>query len=188
MSKFKDRPTEKCPMRSLDETVMKGVNAGVRVWNWTTGGTKASLANTILVASLGLEMLYQLRNPRELDNLIVTVFQACVTPFCVQNNLEVHALEENALQRQTLDRSVEHEKTFFYMPSGYFVGAAALVSAFVDRRGVAPYPEMGFGLASISFQVMRADPVPPRKDVISRTVDKTVVPLLRKMMPQPVRA
>jgi hypothetical protein len=32
----------------IDDTVMKGVNAGVRAYNWTTGGTKLDLSRTLL--------------------------------------------------------------------------------------------------------------------------------------------
>src|SRR3989338_7017707 len=39
-------------LNRIDNGIMKGVNAGVRAWNWTTGRTKKSLSNILMNASL----------------------------------------------------------------------------------------------------------------------------------------
>jgi hypothetical protein len=43
---------------SFDSFIMKGINTGVRAWNWTTGRTKADLANTLLTIAPMADTVY----------------------------------------------------------------------------------------------------------------------------------
>jgi len=47
----------KNPLQYVDDTIMYGVNKGVHAWNWTTGRTKADLANEMLTVASVSESL-----------------------------------------------------------------------------------------------------------------------------------
>lgn len=170
----------------LDDIVMKGVNAGVHAWNWTTGRGKADLANLLNISGgLTINTGFILQR----DYLSTSIFlptMIFVSYKLGRANKSVEKSEINAINSQALDIEVEDNKRV-YKFVGYSIGILSAIflpinifkpvdlqenpHAYTDKIGSLIVNAGNFMLAS-SHQVMRADCLPPRKNCISRAADK----------------
>lgn len=166
----------------LDDTIMKGVNASVRAYNWTTGKTKADLANKLLTIApiaestgfigMSYEKLFFLP-------ILISISGAMIylSHIIQKRNKETEMLELKALEDSCLDYKVERRKE-----ANSRIGPAWAISA-VFQGGIVitrtDYSEFtGYLVAggnlvrSASHYVMRADYLPPRKSAVKRGLEK----------------
>lgn len=159
----------------LDEEIMKGVNAGVRTWNWTTGRTKGDLANILEFSGYALMSSGLLaESPEHIlpVTLIVIPSSAC----CYIGNKNIDDREIKAYEKQCLDPKVEKQKKTllkYCAPLCSLVGFEFIGLAHSENKDYFGIPfGIGLNLCSAGFYVMRADYLPPRRNVLSRAIDK----------------
>ena len=158
---------------AVDDTVMYGVNKMVRGYNWTTGGTKAELANGFLVgATVTIPVGILLINP-----VFGSVFTLIALPsihYKQKKNVEIERKEAKAFERGLCDIDVEEYKERNRV-SGEFNIAFSVSNGYF---GLSPNNEpnilvgMGCGLFALDIYVMRADNLPPRKNCFKRGAEK----------------
>ncbi|MBI2632495.1 hypothetical protein HYW75_05815 [Candidatus Pacearchaeota archaeon] len=161
---------------ALDEAIMKGVNASVGAYNWTTGRTEADLANKLLTVAPILESSGLVYHGH---------FGIVIIPFCLylshrfqKINNEIEDLEIRSFEKSLLDFRVELHKNncklggpmFALISSLYFLPHISKRDA---DHAIADY-SIAFGttLRSFSFYVIRADYFPPRKSAIKKGLEK----------------
>ncbi len=169
----------------FDVLVMKGVNKAVRAWNWTTGRTRAQLANLILGAAEIVFAAGAICTAYAVDMPIFYFFAlSAITllPANQRRNIRQDRDEMDAARDGTLNLRVEQLKIMHS-----FLGPLSLCSGQVafgidySIRGThvkAMLPTM-IGICGISFlgigiscYVMRADVVPPGKSAPARGFEK----------------
>lgn len=164
----------------LDNQIMKGVNAGVRAYNWTTGRTKLDLAKNLLcgapvVENIGIATL----SPY---NLFLSVPVSILTS-CLQYGIHTHLYnrEINALEKNARDALVELEKKTMCRLGGwafplfgllYFAPVRDTSGRYSTNDLFGTYCAIGMGLRGLSYWVMCADNLPPRKNCFSRGFNK----------------
>ena len=181
----------------LDEGIMKGVNAGVRTWNWTTGRTKGDLANGMLSMAVILESTGWINN----GNYLFTVLALFTSHKFQNDNLEMEVKEENASNNGLKDYNFEDFKMknkvmgLLALPAcPYFAtnhshdGKLLPDTSFTDHSLA-----LGFGMRSASHYVICADYLPPRKNCFSRGFGKlkswyNSLASLPVKVPQPAQA
>jgi len=167
---------------TLDEAIMKGVNASVRAYNWTTGKTKADLANKLLTVApifesagfigMGYNNLFNLGTA-----ICMSGFYMFISHHNQRDNKEMEVVEQRALENSCLDFKVESWKN-----SAVFVGPMWVISGSCNgyfgmtrSDGLSSTNYLiAFGnlVRSASFYVMRADYFPPRKSAIKKGLEK----------------
>ncbi len=166
---------------ALDVALMKGVNAGVRAYNWTTGGTKFELARNLSMTAPVLESIGFL-------NYGPGSAAICILAYLALSHLdqkifkEMDEAERNASEMDALSLSAEQKKnticrlnswgwpsfgSFIYFTSshtdGYFIH---------DRTETDMIKLAGNFIRSGSHFVMRTDYLPPRKNCVQRGLEK----------------
>mgnify|MGYP001558693843 FL=1 len=162
----------------LDDAVMGGVNAGVRAYNWTTGGTKKDLANNLLtmapISTVGGYLPLIADYPAA--GLAILPFTGLLFALThvrqLQNNISSQR-EESAREKNSLDMSVEKNKT-----SRKILGYMLAGLSTYQMQGILTVPEpycfanvglMGDCLLRAGSEfTMCADYIPPRKNCVKR--------------------
>ena len=166
----------------LDDAIMKGVNASVRAYNWTTGKTKADLANKLLTIApiaestgfIGMSYNHLSLLPGLLFISGSFVFISHITQ---ERNKETDMLEQKALEDGCLDYRVELRKENEGKLGPICAIAAGLQGKFAitrqDYLEFTGYLVAGGNLVrSASYYVMRADYLPPRKSAVKKGLEK----------------
>jgi hypothetical protein len=166
---------------ALDDAIMYGANKVVRAWNWTTGKTKADLANLtiVLAGTLNVAGTYAV-NPSDTGLAVLICFMAGKGTPKLHNEIENR--EERAFYSNCKDIYVEawKDRTKYLGPAFSLIGGAAAGIACLDPK--IKYSErvsmdlfgIFMGSFSVAGYIMRTDYLPPRKDAFSRGVDKLV--------------
>lgn len=182
---------------ALDSAIMGGVNKGVHAWNWTTGKTKAELANILdsgygICFSVGICELFPIGG--------ILIFPLCLLGCHTtqENNTIMEKLERNALENGCLDSRVECYKGERRIVGG--INAIGGVFGFAiaanyknpDDKNFMNYVGTfmvgsGFLMEAASNYVMRADYFPPRKNCVRRGLDK-LSEIVESYRPQPTLA
>lgn len=160
----------------LDDSIMYIANKGVKAWNWTTGQTKADLANQMLTVAPILEITGGL--------IMHPILGIYCTPFLLvphMNQLINKKVEglEIAAAKKGLKPAPEIYKPYELAGPLYFGFAGYDYSCFNEVIGT------GFSIRAASKYVMRADYLPPGKSVFERAKDK-LVEKLKASTPVPV--
>tara|TARA_Y100000310_G_scaffold325096_1_gene388057 strand:- start:231 stop:827 length:597 start_codon:yes stop_codon:yes gene_type:complete len=160
----------------FDSLVMKGVNVGVKAWNWTTGETKTQLSNklwTLAAVSGSLNESFK----EEPSAIPPAIYILLVHRVHNANNWHTEK-EEKALKDGLKDTVVELRKSYLGI-AGMFLGATSLNSileGFSKTSGIDKTQDFILGssnaFASLGCYVMRADSLPPRKDCVTRGLEK----------------
>lgn len=184
----------------LDNAIMYGADKAAHAWNWTTGRTKANLANKLLAIAPILEISGTV--------LIAIPTAAFFAPFSLyfshdvqKRNIQYEKLEEKAAENQIINSEVESykqaSKKFGYLIT---LPAAFDYSFFMLSYNQNKYPSLGFAsrttgffLRSVAFHIMRTHYLPPRKNCLSRAKDKLAEILQERVLrpapaPMPVPA
>lgn len=170
---MKENNERKSLYEQLDSGIMYSVNLGVQAWNWTTGKTRADLANLLNMGYISLVSAGIIASPNSsLSSKII--FPSIVTL------IGIHTFKRN----QTMDREeisaalnsvknpiVESQKKNCELNGILNTCAGSVLSL----RSENIYESTG-GIGIISFglghYVMRADYLPPRKNCVSRGLEK----------------
>lgn len=177
---------------AFDKMVLKGVNKGVKAWNWTTGKTKAELANGLdtgygICVSVGL---YEL-SPINIILFPITLY-ACHSH--QKTNTMVEKLERDALKKGCLDVKVESSKYLHKIMgnisalSGAFLISSNQMVGNTDKDFVRYLGQFtmagGLFMQTACCYVMRTDYLPPGKNCIQRGREK-LAEIIEAYRPQP---
>lgn len=184
--------------KKFDDAVMYAVNKGVKAWNWTTGGTKTSLANGMLsvapvLESTGIFMTGGLYGGIGIG-LIGSFVYVTISHFDQKTNIkqekeEIKALEDGLKLPDSKYNSNNKKWGCIFNVWGVYL--TATYSTFGrNNESIADEGMLTLGLGQAvrgtSHYVMRAENFPPRKNVLSRTADKIREKLAeRKLQPSP---
>lgn len=158
---------------AVDDTIMYGVNKIVRGYNWTTGGTKAELANGFLTgATVALPVGILLINP--ILGCVTTGIVLPIIHYKQERNVEIEKKEVSALNRSSFDTDVEGYKERARASGEFNLGLSV-----INECGgllIDSYPNillgMGCGLGALDCYVMRAENLPPRRNCLKRGAEK----------------
>lgn len=195
----KNKKTEES-YQKVDRALVYGANKAVRAWNWTTGGTRANLANNLLTVVPVVETAGCLIGAAYLPDKTVSAIVTMQIPFGAagiikathetqKDNEQEDRMEAEALESRAKDPYVEIGKESHKKNSYIYGGVSASSVGFGCAVFNAPVPPVahelyssfalgalgfsaGFGLRAVAECVMRADLVKPRKDCVRRGIDK----------------
>ena len=85
----------------VDNTIMYGVNKGVKAWNWTTGQTKADLANQLLTVAPVAEISSYFLNRDLFYEILGSPVMIFLSHVCQIKNKKQEAEEEKAAENRT---------------------------------------------------------------------------------------
>ena len=169
---------------ALDSLIMKGVNTGVRAYNWTTGGTKAGLANNLLTAASIIDSSAAMISPFPmiLAPLIIPV-SFCASHIFQNINKKIEERELKAQESGALDLYAETLKRN-QKANGYTYGMFGTLMLIPSNYLFAYGLSAGFGARAFSSFVMNADNLPPRKNCVARGLDK-LSDIVQSYQPKP---
>lgn len=174
--------------RAFDRTLMYGVNKAVQAYNWTTGETPAELASKLQTSGtvgVSIGLVSGLGGLGILASAGILSFSHLFK----KNFSEVEKEEHRAFEMGVRNEEVELIKKKVYLPMGHsFTGSAiggiVLSPKFTEVQFEMMSVSAGNALIAASFYVMRSDYFPPRKNFISRGIDKAKSTLERKLEPK----
>ena len=171
------------PFKTLDDGIMY-FTKGVYAYNWTTGGTKAELANTLLgVAPVFEAGAWLVASFLGLTASSIGLFMSHLLQ---KRNTEIEIDESKALENGMKDLNVEDAKNFncgygySHFLSALYIGHIASLEGWQNEEKInietIGYTglSMGYLMRSLGCFVMRTEYLPPRKHALSRAKDKLV--------------
>ncbi len=152
---------------ALDEKIMKGVNVGVRAWNWTTGRTKKDLSNALTVCG---STMTSTASAYDGKLVLATALIIMGVTDIVSNELYLKK-EEDAINSSLMDLSAENYKrrAAFHGP---FLAGVGTINLSTNGSNSSDCATLGLFAWSVAEYVKRADYLPPRKNCVSRGLEK----------------
>jgi len=160
------------PLQIIDDLVMSGVNSGVSAWNYTTGRTKADLAQILMYSGPVGFFSATYFNPIYMITGVISIHVAA--KFSKLSKL-TQKLEESASNKDMKNRLVEGTKPLYQIGGyGMQVMAPVHLSLINDETNLVEnqLAALSFFSMGVASHVMRAEYMPPRKDCIRRGIDK----------------
>lgn len=161
----------------LDGALMKGANATVRAWNWTTGRTKSDLANMANITGLaaiigglaiGMPLLLPLTLPISLLMHLTN-----------KENTRTDSLELEAREKNCLNMGVEKLKRQYKIMGPIVIGTSGALGAScyalsnsLNEEIFSASLTIGTSVIGVSTYIMRVDSPPPRKNCLRRGLDR----------------
>ncbi len=158
---------------AFDDKLMRGVNLGVRAWNWTTGRTKTDLTNGMLTVAPMLECSGMiLSNP--IVSIIYIPCMITLSHCCQKINKEIDALEQKTAESSTMHFESEIYKKYneLYGPGWSSIGLVNDSLSIAGRSLDYSLTGTGYFIRGASHYIMRAEHLPPRKNCLRRGMDK----------------
>jgi len=172
----------------FDKGIMKCVNSGMRAWNWTTGRTKVDLANSMLFVAPMIESTGVALYSTSLLPVIAPLFFGASLIY-MHLNKNVEKAEEKASENRAMSTIVlDREKiSKFCTPVLFSISGSESFLGYVGEGSAnnGYWLSLGFGMRGFSEYVMRADSLPPRKNVLSRAKDG-LIDMLENYRAEPV--
>jgi len=174
--------------QAFDNGVMEVVSTVVRVYNWTTGDTKAGLANKMLMVAPILESagIYSL-SPA--ISAIIIPSNLLLSHVVQKANTEQEEKEANAFNSNSLNLSVELRKKElreYTAPRGLvYSGTFGGVTHLLEFEPMVYGVSAGFAVRAFSDYVMCVDHLPPRKNCLSRGLDR-LGEIVAQYKPEPI--
>ena len=168
---------------TLDDTIMKGVNAGVRGWNWLTGETKADLASKVGILGAGLMAGACMIRPNEPNYFGLAISSLYGLDRAITPSMMIER-EAKAASDGLKDINVEKQKIRykFYSPALLFMGLTGLFKTWFSDNPTNSEEDnvqfrdsllgSGFVLLGASYYIERANSIKPRKNVFRRAGEK----------------
>ena len=161
---------------ALDNAIMYGVNKAVHGWNWTTGDTKAGLANKLLTVEPVLESVgcFIINIPL---GIISSLFMPAFSHICQKNNTNQEALEQKAIDSGAIDLNIllfNRNNTIVGHVYGALSGGS-IICAYSEKNETPEGSALlgaGYAIRSLSHYVMRSDFLPPKKSCFERGWEK----------------
>ena len=165
----------------LDAALMKGVNAGVRAYNWTTGETKFELAKNLSITAPVLESIGFFNYALILGAICTSIYLAM--SHSDQRLFEdIDKAERNASEMNALSVIAEQRKNIICRVNGtwwpligsylYFTSSRTNGYFIQDRTETDMAILIGNFIRGGSHFIMRADYLPPRKNCVQRGLEK----------------
>jgi hypothetical protein len=190
--------------KRLDDVVVSGANATVRAWNYTTGKTKVDLANLLLSGASVAEGFGLVCSGMAYPVLYFFTLPVLAPLFFFNHRDQIRNTEMTTLEQRTAEQGQKHPLVEGFRSSlpfrGYNdIGWGAAISAFnspspsllhsgafYTSQGIAT----GFMLSGASYHIMRAEYLPPRKNMFQRGREKLQATLkkLSEEIPVPTPA
>jgi hypothetical protein len=167
--------------QKADEKIMVGVNRVVRAWNWTTGRTKADLANTMVVTSTIVDITSSFVDGRG-NYMAGGLCMVVMAPYIIRRNKEFEKKEKKAFEKNALDSSIESAKDYCKI-YGPVVEVASAMFFLPPSYPAAHMWGVGNSIWGSQLYILRADYLPPRKNALARGWERTKA-LLRNPIPQ----
>ncbi|MBI2629754.1 hypothetical protein HYW76_01505 [Candidatus Pacearchaeota archaeon] len=182
---------------NLDNFLLYSAEKAVHAWNWTTGKTKADLAN-LFCDMKAITFSIGAISSGPLAGILVTP----IVLYAIHRNQlgqrDIEKLEVEALNSSALNHEVVKYKSDCKAASAIglsFFSCLELLS-FINPKEAEKYHLFGAGMLfnSASCYVMRTDYLPPRKSVVKRAKEKLTEMLQeyrekqksKKPIPQPI--
>lgn len=179
----------------FDRVMQAGANKIVGGWNWTTGRTKSELANLLNIAgwasvSGGLILTGAV-------GYMLLPLNVCFSYGNAKLFKDIEKIEERNKDSEALDLEVISDRNLNKLSAGINLGLGITDFAYSkylpddernpNRSASHLLLETGFSLMALSYYVMTAENLPPRKNCISRGLDY-LVDTIRTMSPHPAYA
>jgi hypothetical protein len=155
----------------LDSALVYGANKLVQTWNWTTGSTKATLGNCLVLTAPFFECYGYYKGVPEASAILM--------PASIILGLATSMMNFRQEREEIRVRDKMVKATYHYDKvnegAGVISGLTGVGVSIPCGNENDIYWEtvaIGNGLRSLSHCVMRADPVLPRKNCLSRGLDK----------------
>jgi hypothetical protein len=156
----------------IDSAIMKSVNEGVRAWNWTTGKTKADLAN---MCSVGGSAMFSLASWEAHDPFTCSFIPFFILDAIIKTkmNNDTEHRELNALEKGLKDPVVERRYRTHELHGSVMLGTGSAMIVAPAEKLKEFFLEYGIGsfLIALENYTMRAENFPRRKNVFSRALD-----------------
>ncbi|MBP7708560.1 hypothetical protein KA107_02650 [Candidatus Pacearchaeota archaeon] len=155
----------------FDSAAMTATNKLVMAWNWTTGRTKSDLANSLVYFGGAAIPAGSFIRDSLIGGAILSLFYLPLSVMLTKRNKQVESTESSALERGLKDLRVEKIKESYGQTGLVFTlgGSTQLLS---DPLSAGDYCSFaGIEAIALAHYVMRADCLPPRKNVLSRAAD-----------------
>lgn len=174
------------PFEFVDENLMKAVNCGVRVWNWTTGKTKTDLANSLLTVAPILEGAGFFTT----DGNRTTAFIGTGVYILVSHLDQIRNKRLEKEEVRAIEKGAKVLPDVLNIFSGYlFAGSSSMSQLLFTTSGSYDHESfaIGNGLRALSHFVSRAEYFPPRKNVVVRIKERLEKRLKeRQSLPSPL--
>lgn len=163
---------------AVDGALMYGANKAVRSWNWTTGETKAELANGMLGVASVLECSGAFAWSALLGSIVLpfslvgTHIYQLVNENCENN--EVKSLESKAknVEAEDYKKSCEFDGSFYAFLAAGGLSAGGTIGLENKSGTTSVLAGTGIAFRGASCYVMRTDYLPPRKNCVRRGLEK----------------
>ena len=156
--------------QKFDDAFMYGVNKTVKVYNWTTGRTKLDLSNKILIAGTIMAATECLLPDSPIPSFFAPFWVLLGHSYSKRHN-EINRKEIDALEKEAKDLSVERQKDIMGV-AGHSIGAIGTCGALsLSSENLINLDALGMAFFGLSEHFMRADYLPPQKNVVSRAYD-----------------
>ena len=180
--------------QKFDDLMMYAANKSVHAYNFTTGKTKADLANLLLDTSIisifaGFAVIHPIFTP-------VGLVHYSSMKDAQKKYIELEHDEAIAANQCLKDLNVESNKEINRKIGVAWLGASSVVASLIPLHAVTKdykalealaFMSVGFNSASLASFVIRTDYLPPQKNCISRGIDK-LTDLIASHKTQPVHA
>lgn len=175
---------------ALDNFLLDRANDVVKVWNWTTGRTRADLASPLTISGfVSCPTSHFVAGEYPSAIILGTLFGIFALHSKV-NYEEMDDFEMRALEKNTKNLEVERRKER-YKIYGPLLNSLGLLNLIIpNKEGNHPWANefhaiMGFGLGT-SLYIMRTDYQAPRKNCLARAKDK-LADMLRQPTTVPIQ-
>lgn len=157
---------------NIDSFLLQGANAGVHAWNWTTGRTRADLSTLVGTAGLAFFNMHLLGKSKTLGMAVLPI--ASLLAYANHKSSKTQdGAEVKAAEKGLKDMRVEYFKYLNKKIARNFTLISA-AGTFIDVATPEDlvYLNLSSVLMAANAYIMRADYLPPRKNCLSRGIDK----------------
>jgi hypothetical protein len=160
-------------VEKVDEILMAGATKTARAWNWTTGRTKADLANTLVYCGGALISVVVARANPDVGPLVAlgTIY---ISYDIGKSNKRRETAEVKALESNQKSLAVETWKDVAKVAGPIMLGLGGVLTAIVGKESIKDGAIIGAytGSLTASTYIMRTEYLPPCKSVFARAADK----------------
>jgi len=155
----------------MDSTIMRGASVAVMAWNWTTGRTKAALANTLIVVGNSSWVVGAIEVAHRQNGYLAVALTpplVFISAVVMKKNVDTENLERIAIKKQAKDIKAERNREQSRFLGPYEVIASPIIWSLYNNAFSAGFT---FFLGANNY-IMRVDPPMPRRNALARGMDR----------------